>query len=152
MRSNRCIAAFILALLAVAPAAADEFVIFANGKAMRVEKTRRDGKWLYLDLGAEQEMAVLARQVKEVEVSPSALRSVLANSGLANVLGIGGGGGASYTPPPVAEAYEAGEMVAEEGAAAVPVQPQVAPPAVPQGQELVPRGGRRGGRAPRGSN
>jgi hypothetical protein len=97
-------------------------------------------------------MAVLVRQVKVVEESPWVLRQAPAGSELANVVGVGGGGGggAAYVPPPVAETYESGEVVAEEAAAA-PVQPQAAPPALPQGQDLAPRAGRRGWRARGGS-
>jgi hypothetical protein len=153
MRNTGWIAILALALVAGAPAAADEFVLFTNGKAMRVEKTRRDGKWLYLTLGAEQEMGVLARQVKGVEEAPPAVAGARADSGPANILGIGGGGGgASYSPPPVAEAFESGEVMGEEAGVAAPAAPQGAGSAAPlPGQDLAPRGGRRGGRFPRGN-
>jgi hypothetical protein len=152
MRQRRWIAAIALALAAGAPAAADELVVFTNGKAMRVEKTRREGKWLYLSLGAEQEMAVLARLVRGVEASPAPVAAVRGDANPANVLGVSAGGGVAYTPPPVAEAYDPGEVVAEEGAAVAPGVAQPPPQLPPQGQELAPRGGRRaGGRFPRGN-
>lgn len=144
--------ALLVALAAVPPAAAEELVYFRNGRAMRVEKTRHQGQWLYLSLGSEQEMGVLLRQVKKVEPAEPLPQGSRDASVAPNLVAGGGGGAAGYVPPAVAESYDATE-VGEEPAVAAPVPPELQQQAMPgqgapQGQELVPRT-RRSGRFPR---
>lgn len=143
--------ALLVAGIAAAPAAAEEVVYFKNGQAIRVEKTRQDGKWLFLSLGAEQEMGVLRGHVEKVEHAEPPPQAGRDASVAPNLVTSGGGGGAGYVTPVVAESYDATE-VGEEPAVAPPV-PQDPQAQVqgqqPQGQELVPRAVRRQGRYPR---
>jgi len=137
--------ALALAVMVSAPAAvAEDLVYFQNGQAMRVDKTRREGKWLYLTLAAEQEMAVLARQVKKVEPAPTLPGGAHSGSMAANLVQSSGGGG--YVPAaPIAESYDATEM-GEEPQVVQPTPDQLQQQQIQQqmqqaaqGADLVPR-------------
>jgi len=151
----------IAAIAAAAPGFAEEVVYFENGQAIRVEKTRRDGGWLFLELGSDGEMAVLLRQVKKVEEAAPIPGQSGKTSTVANV--VSGGGGRPAPPvrrgavsqsydtsrgsePDVAEGQQNAAAVAVPGAA-------VRAPGPAQGRDLVPRntrrrGGRRGSTTP----
>lgn len=145
----------IAAIAAAAPGFGEEVVYFENGQAMRVEKTRRDGRWLFLELDADGEMAVLLRQVKKVEEAEPLAGQSGKSSPVANVVSAAGRRAA---PPArrgaVSQSYDTTRSGAEpdvaEGqeAAAVVAVPNAAQRArgAQQGQDLVPRTTRRGGR------
>ncbi len=158
----RFLAISMIAAVAVsAPGFGEEVVYFENGQAIRVEKTRRDGNWLFLELDSDGEMAVLLRQVKKVEEAAPIAGKSGKTSTVANVVSGGGGRPAraarrgavsqSYdtsreSEPDVAEDQQNAAVVAVPGAAR-----RAAGPA--RGQDLVPRnarrrGGRRGSTAP----
>jgi hypothetical protein len=137
--------ALALAVAVSAPALGEDLVYFQNGQAMRVDKTRREGKWLYLTLAAEQEMAVLARQVKKVEPAPILPGGAHSGSVAANLVQSGGGGGGYVPAAPIAESYDATEM-GEEPQVAQPTPDQLQQQQIQQqmqqaaqGADLVPR-------------
>ncbi len=144
----------IAAIAATAPGFGEEVVYFENGQAMRVEKTRRDGLWLFLELDADGEMAVLLRQVKKVEkVEPIAGQRGRSSS-VANV--VSAAGRRPVVPArrgAVSQSYDTTQTGAEPGvaegqgaAAAVAAADAAQRAAGQQGQDLVPRARRRGGR------
>lgn len=147
----------LLGFLVAGPALAEEVVYFQNGQAMRVDKTRREGKWLFLSLSDAGEMGVLLRQVKKVELAPALPPGTQGSSVAANLVSGGGSGGGYVSPQPIAESYDASGLVDDPAvAAAIPDQvqqqqqiQQQMQAAAAQGQELVPRGIRRGGRPTR---
>jgi hypothetical protein len=146
--------------LAVAVAATslgfgEEIVYFENGQAMRVEKTRREGRWLFMEMESDGEMAVLLRQVSKVEEAQALTGKGGAGSTPANVVSAAGGRPA---PPArrsggrVSQSYGGARSGQEPAAGAQPRQAageqeeaQEAPAGV-QGQDLVPRAFPRGTR------
>lgn len=145
-------AAMVVGLIATGTAKAEEVVHFKNGQAMRVEKTRQDGRWLYMTLASEQEMGVLLRQIKQVEpaeILPGAVKDTSVSANLVSGGGPGVGGG--YVAPAVAESYDAAELAGEEPQSVQQLpgdlqqqQQNAAQGAMPpQGQDLVPSQRRR---------
>ncbi len=141
---TRAVASIVMtALVAATGAAAEELVYFRNGQAMRVEKTRQDGRWLYLTLASEQEMGILLRQVKKVEPAEPLPNGVRETPVVANVVS-GAGAGGGYSAPVATETYDAAAEMGEEQAVQQAIPPEMAvppggQPQIPQGQDLVPR-------------
>ncbi|MEE9219734.1 MAG: hypothetical protein V3U98_11775 [Acidobacteriota bacterium] len=137
------ITAVLLAVFAASPCLAEEIVYFDNGQALRVEKTRREGKWLFMELSSEGELGVLLRQIKKVEeVQEEPPGSKRSGSVAANVVSASGAGNSrGRGRAPVAAAYESTRRGQAQNAPPSTAQPgqQVQPaPAVPRGRNLVP--------------
>jgi hypothetical protein len=145
MNKTRTAASLAVLVLLAVPAIAEEIVVFKNGQAMRVDKTRRDGKWLYISIASEQEMGVLAHQVKGVEPAEPLPQRGRDAAVAANL--VSSGGGAGYVSPPVAESFEVpegGEEIVSPQVSPQEAQQQVQGQAPQQGQDLVPRSRRAG--------
>jgi len=86
--------ALTLVCLSQVPAAADQLVVFKNGKAMRVKSATKDGKWLKCVFEDKTFLSIPSTQVASIEESVAASTPALK----VNQVAAGSGGGGGFNP------------------------------------------------------